>query len=468
MPFSDCSTTWTPGGDVVRHQRRQPDAEVDVLAVAQLGGHPGGELVAGERHASPHLRRHGLRVGVGALLDRLAGRRRPRRRAARRRPGVWTCSGSSSPGSTSSSTSAIVIRPAIAHSGLKLRADSSKTRLPCRSPRAARTSAKSVTMAVLQHVLASVERRGSPSAARRPRPSRRCVAPRQAAVGDLGADAGRGVERRDARSRRRAAARPGCPAGVSSTSSSPERYCRANSLFSPDVGADGAPDPAGRQQQPEPGAVDAAVVRHRLAGPALPCSSSASIRPVGMPHRPKPPTASDAPSGMSATASAADAYVLSIPLRFSSPPRRPAFVAGSRRLLLMAAPYRCRVARTPGPVVGRRAGRRASRPPRCRPGRLRCGADGPAGQRALHARPDDPGALTGGAVAAAAVVVGGGGNGAEPGPGGPRSAGRSPPSSAWPRGSPTTFDSRPRTCTRPGTPPRTRSRGGGSSITPRC
>ncbi len=62
-------------------------------------------------------------------------------------PGRCTASGSSSPGSTSSSTSAIVTRPAMAHSGLKLRVDLLKTRLPCRSPRHARTRAKSVTIA---------------------------------------------------------------------------------------------------------------------------------------------------------------------------------------------------------------------------------------------------------------------------------------------------------------------------------
>ena len=38
-----------------------------------------------------------------------------------------------------------------------------------------------------------------------------------------------------------------------------------------------------------------------------PCSSSASIRLCGMPLSPKPPTAIDAPLGMSATASAQEA-----------------------------------------------------------------------------------------------------------------------------------------------------------------
>ena len=39
----------------------------------------------------------------------------------------------------------------------------------------------------------------------------------------------------------------------------------------------------------------------------MPCASSASMRAIGLPESPNPPTASDAPSGMSATASAADA-----------------------------------------------------------------------------------------------------------------------------------------------------------------
>jgi len=37
------------------------------------------------------------------------------------------------------------------------------------------------------------------------------------------------------------------------------------------------------------------------------------MRTIGMPHRPKPPTARLAPSGMSATASAADPTILSRP-----------------------------------------------------------------------------------------------------------------------------------------------------------
>jgi hypothetical protein len=44
----------------------------------------------------------------------------------------------------------------------------------------------------------------------------------------------------------------------------------------------------------------------------VPWASSASMRAMGLPESPKPPTASDAPSGISATASAADPTVLSI------------------------------------------------------------------------------------------------------------------------------------------------------------
>mgnify|MGYP003296925108 CR=1 FL=1 len=62
-------------------------------------------------------------------------------------PGMWTCSGSSSPGSTSSSTSAMVIFPAMAQSGLKFIAVAWKTRLPWRSPFQARTRPKSAMIA---------------------------------------------------------------------------------------------------------------------------------------------------------------------------------------------------------------------------------------------------------------------------------------------------------------------------------
>ena len=52
----------------------------------------------------------------------------------------------------------------------------------------------------------------------------------------------------------------------------------------------------------------------------MPASSSASISTDGMPHSPNPPTESVAPSGMSATASAAaDATTLSMAAHRQSP-----------------------------------------------------------------------------------------------------------------------------------------------------
>ena len=44
----------------------------------------------------------------------------------------------------------------------------------------------------------------------------------------------------------------------------------------------------------------------------MPASSSAAISTDGIPHNPKPPTEIVAPSGMSATASAADETTLSM------------------------------------------------------------------------------------------------------------------------------------------------------------
>ena len=124
----------------------------------------------------------------------------------------------------------------MAASGLKLRAERRKTRLPWRSPFQARTSPKSQVMASsstnsfgpsavskVRTSLAGEARATEPSSAYlqgRP-PSATCV-PTPVAVKNAA------TPEPPARSRSASV-----PWGVSSTSSSPERNCRANSLFSP-------------------------------------------------------------------------------------------------------------------------------------------------------------------------------------------------------------------------------------------
>src|SRR4051794_7981727 len=146
-------------GHVVRHQGRHTDPEIDVLAVLQLEGHAGGELVAGECHqadAPSMVASSPAAAGADSFSARGRGVRfsiflpsvPTTTTRCTKTPGRCTSSGRISPGSTSSSTSAMVILPAMPASGLKLRADSWKTRLPCRSPIAARTRAKSAVSAV--------------------------------------------------------------------------------------------------------------------------------------------------------------------------------------------------------------------------------------------------------------------------------------------------------------------------------
>src|SRR4051794_13920186 len=107
------------------------------------------------------------------------------------------------------------------------------------------------------------------------------------------------------------------PCGVSSTSSSPERYWRANSLFSPTYDEIIRRSRFSISSRPRPH-----WSTPQLSEPAWrsvpPASSTASISTDGTPHSPNPPTASVAPSGMSPTASAALATTLSIP----APPGR--------------------------------------------------------------------------------------------------------------------------------------------------
>src|SRR5690606_2533554 len=125
-------------------ERGQPDAEVHVGAVGQLGCGAGGDLLPGPAHRpSPSAAPRTVLSSMG-LSAACSGVSSTTRCTTTR--GRCPASGSISPGSTSRSTSATVTRPAIAASGLKLRAALWNTRLPCRSPSAARTSAKSVVM----------------------------------------------------------------------------------------------------------------------------------------------------------------------------------------------------------------------------------------------------------------------------------------------------------------------------------
>src|SRR3954463_14106758 len=101
------------------------------------------------------------------------------------------------------------------------------------------------------------------------------------------------------------------PCGVSSTSSSPDRYSRATSLLPPTnelivlrMRPAYSSTPSAWSSTPQ---LFEIVVRSRV-----PCSRSASISAKGTPQSPKPPTASTAPSGTSATACAALTITLSI------------------------------------------------------------------------------------------------------------------------------------------------------------
>ena len=145
---------------------------------------------------------------------------------------MCTSFGLISPGSTRCSTSAIVTRPHIAASGLKLRAASRKTRLPCRSPFQARTSPKSATMArssTYSSPSNTCVGLGGLASATLPSPSYFHGMPPSATwVPTPVRVKNAAIPEPPARIRSASV-----PCGVSSTSSSPARYCLANSLFSP-------------------------------------------------------------------------------------------------------------------------------------------------------------------------------------------------------------------------------------------
>src|SRR5581483_3011152 len=95
-----------PLRQVIRHERRQPDAEVDVGALRNIARHAGGHLVAVEfLHQAAFFREGAMRTMRFTKI-----------------PGVTTCSGSRAPSSTVSRTCATVHLAADAMMGAKLRA----------------------------------------------------------------------------------------------------------------------------------------------------------------------------------------------------------------------------------------------------------------------------------------------------------------------------------------------------------
>src|SRR5450631_561799 len=125
-------------------QGRQADAEVDVVPAIQLAGSPGGHLLSVQchRHSAAFASRCGRVVSRSIPLSTACAGDNATTRSMYT-PGRWMASGSSSPGSTRCSTSAMAILADMAQTGLKLRAALRKTRFPCRSPFQARTKAKS-------------------------------------------------------------------------------------------------------------------------------------------------------------------------------------------------------------------------------------------------------------------------------------------------------------------------------------
>ena len=113
-------------------------------------------------------------------------------------------------------------------------------------------------------------------------------------------------KRLECRSRRRVDARRAFLAARARPRVRRWRYCRSNSRFSPTY------EPVVRRMRllssstpkPQPSTPQ---LFETVTSSEAPCSSSASIRLCGMPLSPKPPTAIDAPLGMSATASAQEA-----------------------------------------------------------------------------------------------------------------------------------------------------------------
>ena len=118
MPFSLCSVTFMPCGNVIGHQRGNADAEIDIKAVVQFPRGARGHLFAGPGHQTVSS----SACADGALLDTLFVVWRLEDALHENARRVDRVGIESRPAATSSSTSATVTLPAVAIIGLKLRA----------------------------------------------------------------------------------------------------------------------------------------------------------------------------------------------------------------------------------------------------------------------------------------------------------------------------------------------------------
>ena len=193
------------GRQVIRNEGRHTNAEVDVLAGEQFPRYPGGQFRTAQTHAESPARtiRRSIRLPCAPTWTT----------RWTKMPGVWICSGAISPGSTKRSTSAIVIRPAAAQSGLKFLGrrviDQVAVAVPHRGPNEREVG----NDGFFQNVAAVTETAESPSPARQ---CSRCHQARSATADHRSPPPSRprpGCRTPLCRRPQPAASRPECPAG---------------------------------------------------------------------------------------------------------------------------------------------------------------------------------------------------------------------------------------------------------------
>src|SRR5699024_8050847 len=118
-------------GEVAGDEGRHADAEVDVLAVGEVGGDPRRHLLM----VPAHDRASSVSALLSFLISTPVSWRPTSTMRCTKIRGTWTSAGLRAPGSTNSSDWTIVMRPAMAASGLKLRAVPRNCRLPVVSAR---------------------------------------------------------------------------------------------------------------------------------------------------------------------------------------------------------------------------------------------------------------------------------------------------------------------------------------------